>query len=192
MADKQNSAVIFAQRCLATGLAFRCRGRFVGSSSTRTLLFTRHQAGKQQARFLAARERAHRCAGLSLVKEELFEVAYHVFWRAAHHDLIGFARGTEHRVGRRGFPKASCSGPRRHALWSKTAISRFVPSLTTPSSGATKPSNILRTVVFPTPLGPTKATRSPRLMVMSKFLTILLAVVGFVQANSLDEPFCQR
>ena len=47
---------------------------------------------------------------------------------------------------------------------SKLAVIQFVPRLIVPSSGAKSPNRILSSVVFPTPLAPTIAMRSPRLI----------------------------
>ncbi|MNE63737.1 hypothetical protein D3C80_1591070 [compost metagenome] len=56
------------------------------------------------------------------------------------------------------------------------------PSLTVPSSGVSSPSSTLTRVVLPAPLGPTMASRSPRMMRVVKGLKMVRS------PKTLDTP----
>ena len=108
-----------------------------------------------------------------LLEKEVLEVGHHMSGVPTTMHLIGtpetrirgstvgFPTGSRPGRGRRG------SGRRRQLGWCQGRPCR--------ESGASSPVSIFRSVVFPTPFGPTKATRSPRSTRRSKPSTMVLS-----------------
>ena len=152
MADDQDGALVIADHLLQQVERFQVEivGRLVEDQQVG---FARELAGEQQARALAARQRADLRLGQRRVEQELLQIAMDMLAGAPHVDPVA-AVGQHFAHALFGAISLRC--------WSMMTPSSVLAWKTLPSSGWISPVSRRSRVVFPAPFEPTMPIRSPR------------------------------
>ena len=189
VADQQHRAVEISKNFLQQIKRFDVEviRRFVQHQKIGAL---RHDAGQQQPRLLAARQRAHRRAGLRVTEQEILEVAHNIAGLPPDKHLICLARDAHCGIAGQTFPKRGV-GVQLSACLIKHRNVEIGAKAEIPAVRGFLAQQHLQHCCLAHTIGPDKGNAFPPLHAQGKVLYDHLVVKAFGQPPRIDDQLAR-